>query len=69
MVKLLKNFELTKKPFFLTTDNASNMWTMARDLESTLGEEVFSAANNHIPCISHIINLVVQAAIVGGLKA
>ncbi|KAI9243209.1 hypothetical protein BDA99DRAFT_566804 [Phascolomyces articulosus] len=39
------------------------------DLESTLGEEVFSAANNHIPCIGHVINLVVQAAIVGGLKA
>lgn len=69
MVTLLEEFELDNKPFFLTTDNASNMVTMAKELEASLGSEVFSAENNHISCIGHVINLVVQTAIVAGLKA
>ena len=69
MERVLKDFDLLKKPFFLTTDNASNMKTMARELEKKVGFAVFSATDNHIPCIGHVINLVVQEAIVKGLKA
>ncbi|KAG2215206.1 hypothetical protein INT45_003527 [Circinella minor] len=42
---------------------------MVKELEASLGSEVFSAENNHISCIGHVINLVVQTAIVAGLKA
>ena len=69
MVKVLQELGLEKKPFFLTTDNASNMYTMATKLEEKLSSDVFSATNNHIPCIGHVINLVVQEAINRGLKA
>ena len=45
------------------------MYTMATKLEEKLSSDVFSATNNHIPCIGHVINLVVQEAINRGLKA
>ena len=69
MVKVLEEFGVENKPFFLTTDNASNMGAMARELQASLGENVFSATNNYVPCIGHVINLVTQAALAGGLNA
>jgi hypothetical protein len=53
----------TKSRFLaITCDNASNNNTLTRALEKTLEEQgiFWSAAENTVPCLAHIINLVVQ---------
>jgi len=44
------------------TDNASNNFTMAKELQKLLAEQniKWDSKTNHIPCLTHIINLVVQ---------
>jgi hypothetical protein len=48
-----------------TTDNASNNDTMMNALEKTCDERniAFSAYNNHVRCLAHIINLAAQDAL------
>ncbi|KAG2224754.1 hypothetical protein INT45_005278 [Circinella minor] len=67
--RVLEHWNLQEKPFFLTADNASNMKTMATELELELGSDVFDSKENRIPCIAHIINLTTQDILRGGLKA
>ncbi|KAG2209871.1 hypothetical protein INT45_010276 [Circinella minor] len=56
-IYVLEHWNLQEKPFFLTADNASNMKTMATELELELGSNVFDSKENRIPFIAHIINL------------
>ena len=46
----------------VTCDNASNNGTLTRTLQATLEEDriSWSSVENTIPCLAHIINLVVQ---------
>ncbi|KAG2216409.1 hypothetical protein INT45_009906 [Circinella minor] len=68
-IHVLEHWNLQEKPFFLTADNASNMKTMATELELELGSDVFDSKENRIPCIAHIINLAAQDILRDGLKA
>ncbi|KAG2217448.1 hypothetical protein INT45_009647 [Circinella minor] len=68
-IRVLEHWNLQEKPFFLTVDNASNMKTMATELELELGSDVFDSKENRIPCIAHIINLAAQDILRDGLKA
>lgn len=47
----------------ITTDNATSNYSMARELQKSLkGMEVeWSAAQNHIPCMAHVIQLTLSA--------
>jgi hypothetical protein len=62
VLKVLKAFNKTKKLLAITCDNASNNSTLSRTLESSLKEETYpwNSRENTIPCLAHIINLVVQ---------
>jgi hypothetical protein len=46
----------------VTTDNASNNDTFIRTLSNTCAEEdiTFSAENNHVRCLAHVMNLAAQ---------
>lgn len=68
-IRVLEHWNLQEKPFFLTADNASNMKTMATELELELGSDIFDSKENRIPCIAHIINLAAQDILRDGLKA
>jgi len=48
-----------------TTDNASNNDTLMNELEKTCKDRniEFTARNNHIRCLAHIINLAAQEAL------
>ncbi|KAG0041853.1 hypothetical protein BGZ90_009622, partial [Linnemannia elongata] len=71
LVTVLERFRLGEKLQSITTDNASNMTKMMRDLvqhpkaiDWKLGGNVY-----HVPCLGHIINLAVQAMLgPGGLN-
>ena len=62
VLKVLKSTGLTNRLLGLTSDNASNNGTLSRSLESRLADEghTWPALENTIPCLAHIINLVVQ---------
>lgn len=62
VLKVLKLTGLTHRLLGLTSDNASNNSTLSRSLESRLADEGYTwpALENTIPCLAHIINLVVQ---------
>lgn len=64
MHNVLDQYQLTKIPFHITMDNASNMDKLATVLESRLQcPSVFKAQDNRVHCIGHIINLASQAAL------
>jgi len=58
----LNEYDIAAKLFCITTDNASNNFSMARELERMLEDigVTWDRKTNHIPCLAHIINLVVQ---------
>jgi hypothetical protein len=59
----LDEFDIKTKLQCITTDNASNNTTMVRSLSSKLlaNDNIhWDYEKNHIPCLAHIINLVVQ---------
>ena len=60
---VLDQYNLAEKLFCITTDNASNNFTMSKELENLLHniDVDWDSSINHIPCLAHIINLVVQA--------
>ena len=47
----------------ITTDNATSNYAMARELQKSLKtmEVEWSAAQNHIPCMAHVIQLALSA--------
>jgi len=59
----LDEYDLKKRLFCITGDNAANNLTMARHLSSQLAIKdniVWDPDINYIPCFAHVINLVVQ---------
>ncbi|KAG2175335.1 hypothetical protein INT44_007823 [Umbelopsis vinacea] len=71
-VKLLDDYGLLKSIFTITCDNASNMTRMAEYIERVSIEHPeisFKAGEHKISCISHIINLSVQAFLNKGLNS
>lgn len=62
VLKLLSKSELQKKLLSITCDNASNNSTLTQSLQQGLQQLgiSWSPSENTIPCLAHIINLVVQ---------
>ena len=62
VLKVLHEYDITKKLSCITTDNASNNYAMVRHLSSFLREEgiQWDHHTQHIPCLAHIINLTVK---------
>ncbi|OAF57249.1 hypothetical protein VC83_04624 [Pseudogymnoascus destructans] len=62
---VLEQFNITGRLFCMTTDNASNNGTMCKELESymrsTTQEVEWSSDATKIPCMAHVIQLVVKA--------
>ncbi|OAF63412.1 hypothetical protein VC83_00304 [Pseudogymnoascus destructans] len=62
---VLEQFNITGRLFCVTTDNASNNGTMRKELESymrsTTQEVEWSSDATKIPCMAHVIQLVVKA--------
>jgi len=59
----LDEYDLKKRLFCITGDNAANNMTMARHLSNHLAVKdniVWDPDTNYIPCFAHVINLVVQ---------
>ena len=62
--KALEKYNISAKLFCITTDNASNNGTLMTSLSQILYEEkgiMWDAAENHIACIDHVINIGIQA--------
>jgi hypothetical protein len=63
VMETLNRFDLTKKLFCITADNATNNKTLSRAVARSLEEDegiVFDAEGSLIPCLAHVINLAVQ---------
>ena len=61
--KIIEDYNLSEKLFCITTDNATNNYTMVRELAKLL-EAIdidWNSEINHIPCLAHVINLIVQS--------
>ena len=60
---VLDEYDLCDKLFCITSDNASNNSTMVEQLQNHLEQRDidWDPEVHHIPCLAHIINLVVQA--------
>ena len=58
----LEEYDIKHKLFCLTSDNASNNISMVDALATMLTKEniKWDSKTQHIPCVAHIINLVVQ---------
>jgi hypothetical protein len=59
--RILDQFELTDRLYCITTDNASNNGKMRKELESMLNSSQWSSEGTKIPCMAHVIQLVVKA--------
>ena len=59
---LLEEYGIKEKLFCITTDNAGNNVTLVKELSKLLAVDGISWdwKTHHIPCLAHIINLVVQ---------
>ncbi|CAB5157831.1 unnamed protein product [Rhizophagus irregularis] len=64
-VKCCVDMRILTKIMACTTDNASNNDTLMKALEKTCKDRniEFTAYNNHIQCLAHIINLAAQDAL------
>jgi hypothetical protein len=62
VLKVLKSTSKARQLLAVTCDNAANNNTMTRNLEQKLREDriKWTSKENTIPCLAHIINLVVQ---------
>src|SRR5207248_3085611 len=58
----LDDYSIKEKLYCITTDNAANNYTMARELNKLLTRDhiQWDHRTHHIPCLAHIINIVVQ---------
>ena len=55
--RVLSRHEIRSRLLAITTDNASNNGTLAKELEGALTEGDFNAKGGHIPCLAHVIQL------------
>src|SRR5216117_4075742 len=60
--KILEEYNIKTKFFCVTMDNSSNNFMMAKELQKLLADEgiQWDTKTNYIPCLIHIINLVLQ---------
>ena len=62
---VLKRFDITRHLSCITTDNAGNNGTMRKELEELLNnldvDNSWSSDSTKIPCLAHVIQLVVKA--------
>jgi hypothetical protein len=59
----LEEFDIKEKFYCVTTDSAKNNLKMVKVLSRLLLERCnieWDSETNHIPCLAHVINLVVQ---------
>ena len=65
LYKVLERFSITKRLLCITTDNAGNNGTMRKKLEELLNSldvnNNWSSDSTKIPCLAHVIQLVVKA--------
>jgi hypothetical protein len=65
LYKVLECFSITKQLLCITTDNAGNNGTMQKELEELLNSldvnNNWSSDSTKIPCLAHVIQLVVKA--------
>ena len=65
LYKVLERFSITKRLLCITTDNAGNNGTMRKELEDMLNDldinNSWSSESTKIPCLAHVIQLVVKA--------
>lgn len=65
VTRLASRYEITDKILAITTDNASNNGTMAKQLEEDISNltETLSGSSEifHVPCLAHVIQLSVKA--------
>ena len=60
---ILVEYNILNKLQCITTDNASNNYAMTRELSRKLRDEAgieWDHEINHLPCLAHIINLLVK---------
>jgi hypothetical protein len=63
VLSVLEEFDITKKLFCITSDNAGNNGTLVRTLEDLLMDRHsihWDHEKNYIRCIAHIINILVD---------
>jgi hypothetical protein len=62
---VLQRFNITRRLFCVTTDNASNNGSMRRELEDHMRTAVqdteWNSDATKIPCMAHVLQLVVKA--------
>ena len=65
LYKVLEHFSITKRLLCITIDNAGNNGTMRKELEELLNSldinNNWSSDSTKIPCLAHVIQLVVKA--------
>lgn len=65
LYNVLERFSITKRLLCITTDNAGNNGTMRKELEELLNnldvDNSWSSDSTKIPCLAHVIQLVVKA--------
>ena len=65
LYNVLERFNITKRLLCITTDNAGNNGIMRKELEELLNNldinSSWSSDSTKIPCLTHVIQLVVKA--------
>jgi hypothetical protein len=65
LYNVLERFSITKRLLCITTDNAGNNGTMRKELEELFNNldinNGWSSESTKIPCLAHVIQLVVKA--------
>ena len=67
LYEILKEYNLERILFAITTDNAGNNYTMTTDLQFELRyvHSEWDSTVMHIPCLAHVVQLVVKAFLDG----
>ncbi|QSS74860.1 hypothetical protein I7I50_03800 [Histoplasma capsulatum G186AR] len=65
LMTIIKNdfWDISSALLAITTDNAANNFTMTQSLERKLVLYRWNGKRGHIPCVAHVIQLVVQALV------
>ena len=62
--EIAEEFQMKSKLFCVTTDNASNNYSLTSSLRTRLAENdppvIFDPSEQHSPCVAHVLNLAVK---------